>query len=62
MCIGGSGIRWKDAREKLKWALLQMDDLAKFRTEINGHSSAINMFLIAASVWVAQKLAYYVLK
>jgi hypothetical protein len=50
LCFGRSGIRWKDAREKLKWALLQKDDLAKFRTEINGHSSAINMLLITASV------------
>jgi hypothetical protein len=48
--FGGSGIRWKNARDKLKWALLQKDDLAKFRTEINGHSSAINMLLITASM------------
>jgi hypothetical protein len=47
---GGSGNKWKDAKSKLGWALLKKEDLARFRTEINGHSSAINMLLITASV------------
>ncbi len=45
---GGNGLR--DAKSKLGWALFMKDDLAKFRSEINAHSSAINMLLITASV------------
>ena len=47
---GGSGNKLRDAKSKLGWTLLKKEDLARFRTEINGHSSAINMLLITASM------------
>lgn len=47
---GGSGGRVRDAGMKIKWALKQKDEVARFRTEINGHSSTINMLLITASM------------
>jgi hypothetical protein len=49
---GGSGNKLRDLKGKLGWALFKREDLARFRTEINGHSSAINMLLITASVYV----------
>jgi hypothetical protein len=49
---GGSGNILRDVKGKVTWALLKGDDLQKFRTEINAHSSAINMLLITASVHV----------
>jgi hypothetical protein len=47
---GGSGNRLRDVKGKGGWALCGREHLVKFRTEINGHSSAINMLLITASV------------
>lgn len=47
---GGSGNKLKDVKGKVSWALCGGEQLAKFRAEINGHSSAINMLLITASV------------
>jgi hypothetical protein len=48
---GGSGSKIVDVKGKVNWALGGgTDHLARFRTEINGHSSAINMLLITASV------------
>ncbi|PVH79678.1 hypothetical protein DL98DRAFT_214990 [Cadophora sp. DSE1049] len=47
---GGSGDRIRDAAKKIKWALTQKEEVARFRTEINGHSSTINMLLITASI------------
>ena len=47
---GGSGSKLRDVGMKAKWALTQSDHLAKFRTEINGHSSTINMMLITANM------------
>jgi len=44
--------QWRDAVGKLGWALFMKDDLAKFRAEINAHSSYINMLLITASMYV----------
>lgn len=46
----GSGNKLRDAGKRIKWALTQTEVLAKFRTEINGHSSTINMLLITASM------------
>jgi hypothetical protein len=42
----------RDAADKIKWALTQKDELAKFRAEIAGHTSAINMLLITVTVSV----------
>jgi hypothetical protein len=50
--VGGSGNKLRDIKGKLGWVLFKREDLARFRTEINGHSSAINMLLITASVYV----------
>jgi hypothetical protein len=50
---GGSGRTLRDVGMKIKWALTQGDTIAKFRTEINGHSSTINMLLITANMLVA---------
>jgi hypothetical protein len=49
---GSAGTRhqWRDVAGKLGWALFMKDDLAKFRAEINAHSSYINMLLITASM------------
>jgi hypothetical protein len=46
----GSGNKLCDMGRKIKWALVQKGELARFRTEINGHSSAINMLLITANM------------
>ncbi|KAL2065230.1 hypothetical protein VTL71DRAFT_2899 [Oculimacula yallundae] len=40
---GGSGDRVRDAGKKIKWILTQKEEIARFRTEINGHSSIINI-------------------
>jgi hypothetical protein len=45
---GGSGSLLRDAAKKIQWTFAQKDELAKFRTEVNGHTSAINMLLITA--------------
>jgi hypothetical protein len=47
---GGSGNMIRDVKGKVGWAMCGREHLARFRTEINGHSSAINMLLITASV------------
>lgn len=47
---GGSGNKLRDAAKKIRWALTQTDELARFRAEINGHSSSLNMLLITASM------------
>jgi hypothetical protein len=47
---GGSESKLRDVKGKLSWALFMKNNLAKFRAEINAHSSAINMLLITASV------------
>ena len=49
---GGSGNKLRDVKGKVCWALCGREHLGKFRAEINGHSSAINMLLITASVRV----------
>lgn len=46
----GCGSRISDVRRKIKWGLTQKDELVRFRTTINGHSSAINMMLIVANM------------
>jgi hypothetical protein len=47
---GGSGNMVRDVKDKVGWALCHQEHLKRFRAEINGHSSAINMLLITASV------------
>jgi hypothetical protein len=47
---GGSGNKLRDVKGKVCWALCGREHLGRFRAEINGHSSAINMLLITASV------------
>jgi len=47
---GGSGNKLCDMERKVRWALIQKGELARFRTEINGHSSTINMLLITSSM------------
>lgn len=47
---GGSGNKLSDIGRKTRWSLTQKGDLARFRTEINGHSSTINMLLITANM------------
>jgi hypothetical protein len=39
-----------DVGRKIRWGLTQKGELARFRAEINAHSSAINMLLITANV------------
>jgi hypothetical protein len=40
----------RDVGKKISWGLTQKGELAKFRAEINTHSSAINMLLITANM------------
>ena len=47
---GSSENKFKDVKGKVSWALCGREHLGKFRAEINGHSAAINMLLITASV------------
>jgi hypothetical protein len=47
---GGSGNKFRDVKGKISWVLCGREHLVKFRTEIHGHSSAINMLLITASM------------
>lgn len=42
---GRTNSKIKDAWYKLKWALCREDDLEKFRAEIRGHTSSINILL-----------------
>jgi hypothetical protein len=46
---GGSKNVFRDTAMKIRW-VSQKDDLAKFRAEVNAHSSSINMLLATASV------------
>ena len=39
-----------DIGRKVRWGLTQKGELARFRTEISGHSSVINMLLITANM------------
>ena len=48
----GSGNKLRDAFSKIRWFVVQKDELVKFRVEINAHASAINMLLITASMYV----------
>jgi hypothetical protein len=48
--FGGSGSKLRDAAKKIQWTLSQKDELTKFRAEVNGHASAINMLLITAGL------------
>ncbi|KAE9373815.1 hypothetical protein N431DRAFT_504374 [Stipitochalara longipes BDJ] len=45
-----TGHRLRGVTGKLSWALFMKEDLARFRAEINAHSSYINMILITASI------------
>jgi hypothetical protein len=47
---GGSGNMVRDVKGKVGWALCGREHLARFRTQINGYSSVINMLLITVSV------------
>ncbi len=47
---GGSGNKLCDMGRKVRWALTQKGELARFRTEINGYSSTISMLLITANM------------
>jgi hypothetical protein len=48
--VAGSGSLFCDMGRKIKFGLIQKGELAKFRTEINAHSSAISMLLITANM------------
>lgn len=38
------------AGAKIKWQLLMKDTVARFRSELSGHSNALNMMMIMANV------------
>lgn len=42
---GGSSKPWKDSLRKIQWALCKKEDVDRFRAEINGHASSINILL-----------------
>jgi hypothetical protein len=44
---GGSGSRLKDSWMKIKWAVCKVDDLAKFKTALQGHSGSIQILLLS---------------
>lgn len=37
------------AGNKIKWQLLAKDTVSRFRSEISGHSNALNMMMITAN-------------
>jgi hypothetical protein len=55
---GRSGSRLRNAKGKVKWALLKRDDLQRFRAEINTHTLAINMLLHTANLYVCTILSW----
>lgn len=47
----GTGIL-RRAGTKIKWQLLAKDTVSRFRSELAGHSNALNMMMITANVYV----------
>lgn len=41
---------WKSKVRKIQWTLCSSEDVAKFRTQLERHSSAINMLLVTLQV------------
>lgn len=41
---------FRDAAMKVKWQILEKDEIVKFQAEISAHSSSINMLLVTANV------------
>lgn len=51
LAVGGSGNAFKDATRKIQWRVSQKEsEIAKFRAEVTGYSSSINMLLATATV------------
>jgi hypothetical protein len=46
LSTGGSGQSWRDRLRKIQWALNKREDVQKFRTQIQGHTSSITLLLI----------------
>ena len=40
----------RETTMKIRWQIVQKEELARFRAEVNAHSSSINMLLATASV------------
>jgi hypothetical protein len=49
---GGSGNRVKDGWMKVKWALCQKEDLAKFKADLVGHTESINLIMTTIQMLV----------
>ena len=47
---GGTNSKVKDAWYKVKWALCAKEDLEKFRAEIRGHTSSLNILLTTIQI------------
>lgn len=47
--VGGTGSRVKDGWRKVRWAVRQKEDLAKFKADLMGHTESIEMFLTTGS-------------
>ncbi|KAF2279505.1 uncharacterized protein EI97DRAFT_492106 [Westerdykella ornata] len=47
---GGTGSRVKDGWVKIKWALCKKDDLEKFKANLRGHTSSIEILLVTVQM------------
>ncbi|KAL8949494.1 MAG: hypothetical protein Q9222_004403 [Ikaeria aurantiellina] len=45
-----SGLSWKANLKKIQWALSKKDDVNRFRSQLERHSSSINMLLVTLQV------------
>ena len=46
--VGGTKNKWKDALQKIKWALYRKEDVNTFRAEISIHLNSIQLILLSA--------------
>lgn len=48
--LGGTDSKVKDAWMKIKWVMCKKEDLERFRAEIRGHTSSLDILLLAISL------------
>ena len=47
---GGSKSSWRDGLRKVEWALYKKDDVERFRAQLNGHTTSINILLMTVQL------------
>ncbi len=50
LTTGGSKSPWRDGLRKLEWALYKKEDVQKFRAQLNGHTTSINILVMTLQV------------